>query len=64
MTYGTKEGVSIAKVKMPKLENKEPYLWPFFNFLMSDEDYKKHLYVDDIVPMRSSNNPDEALSNG
>jgi hypothetical protein len=50
-TYGTNEGVSIAKGKMPILENREPYLWPFFNFLMADKDYKKHLCVNNFVPV-------------
>lgn len=63
-TYGTKEGVSIAKVKMPILEHREPYLWPFFNFLMADDDYKKHLCVDSVVPLRSPDDPDEPLANG
>ena len=63
-TNGSSDGTALAFGKLPVQENKEPYLWPFFNCIVENSSYQESLCIDDIIPLRSDDNEDEKLLNG
>ena len=65
-TDGSRDGLSLAWGKLPALEDKEPYLWPFFKTVADNVSYQETLCVDGIIPLRSKEQgkEDEPRSNG
>jgi hypothetical protein len=63
-TTGSIDGTSFAYGKLPQQENREPYIWHFWEFIMGNEAYKEKLCIDNIVPLRDPNDEDESLLNG
>jgi hypothetical protein len=63
-TTGSKDGTSLISGKLPVNETKEPYLWPFFQYIMDNEEYKVKLCIDDIIPLVSDENNEELKLSG